>query len=220
MLWVHLVILRIAVWGSIALLATAALTYALRRPVLRAVGAFLVVADEPAAADAIVVLSGSIPDRMLEAVDLYQAHLAPRIILTQEGPLPGLAALRARGGNLPEHHELNLSIAEQLGVPRSAVTVINTPAWSTLTEAQAIVDYLRAQGISSILLVTSKTHARRARMTYRQLAGDSIRIRMCPSRYDPFPVESWWERRPYIRHVVIEYLKLLNYLLIDRWKVR
>src|SRR5262249_26287874 len=114
-----------------ALMAVAVLAYTARRPLLTAAGRFLVVEEPPRSAEAIVVLSGSIPDRILEAVDLYQAGLAPRIILTQEGPLPGLAAARARGVTLPEHHEQNISIAEQLGVPSAAITVVRTPAWST-----------------------------------------------------------------------------------------
>lgn len=186
--------------------------------ILRQVGRFLVVEDPLQAADAIVVLSGSLPDRMLEAVDLYHAGWAARLVLTQEGPLPGLPALRAKGGDLPEHHDLNLSVAAQLGVPRDAIAVVRTPAWSTVTEAQAILDYLRGQGIRTVLLVTSKGHTRRARLTYRALAGPDLAILVRPSRYDPYDPERWWHRRPYVRRVVIEYLKLANYLFIDRWR--
>jgi len=189
-----------------------------RDPLLGWAGRFLVVSEVPQPADAIVVLSGSIPDRILEAVDLYQAGLAPRLILTKEGLLPGLEALRAKGGNLPEHHEMNLSVAAQLGVPSEAITLITTPAWSTLTEAHAIVGYLQAQGLKRVLLVTSKAHTRRARMTYRPLAAPDLEIIVCASRYDPFDPHTWWRRRPYVRRVVIEYIKLVNYLLFDRWR--
>jgi uncharacterized SAM-binding protein YcdF (DUF218 family) len=204
--------------GLLAAIAAAALMYAARRPALRALGNFLIVRDATHAADAIVVLSGSLPDRMLEAVDLYQAHLAPRVILTREPLLPGLAALRRRGGNVPEHHEENLMIAQQLGVPADAITVIPTPVSSTIAEARLVVDYLHAQGLKSVLLVTSKTHARRAGMTFRQVAGDSVQIAVCPSPYDPFRAEDWWHERGFVRHVAIEYGKLLYYICIDRWR--
>ncbi len=209
---------RIAGWILLGAVLVGTLAYAARRPLLTAIGGFLIVQDEPRAADAIVVLSGSIPDRILEAIDLYQAHLAPRLVLTKEGPLPGLAVLRARGASLPEHHEQNQSIAEQLGVPASAISVMSTPAWSTLTEAAALVAYLQQQGIRSILLVTSRAHARRASIVFHNLADGKLQIRVCPSHYDPFAAPTWWQRRPFVRRVVIEYGKLLYYELVDRWR--
>jgi len=209
---------RRGVWMLGVLVALAVVAYVTRRPLLTRVGGFLIARDEPQPADAIVVLSGSVPDRILEAVDLYRAHLAPRIILTREPPLPGAEALRARGVSLPEHHEQNLSIAQQLGVPADAVVVLPTPVSSTLAEAHEVVPYLRAQHIQSILLVTSKLHARRARMTFRAVAAGGVSISICPSRYDPFAADTWWRSRVFARRVVIEYGKLLNYLVIDRWR--
>jgi uncharacterized SAM-binding protein YcdF (DUF218 family) len=211
---------RLVVWVVLGVIGAGAAAYAGRGALLGAVGGFLIVQDEAHPADAIVVLSGSLPDRILEAVDLYQAHLAPRIILTREQPLPGSAAARARGATLPEHHEQNISIAEQLGVPADAIAVMPTPTTSTLAEITALVAYLKQQGVHSILLVTSKLHARRARLTFHAVAGPDLQIAVCPSRYDPFSVERWWHERAFIRRVVIEYGKLLNFLLIDRWFVK
>jgi uncharacterized SAM-binding protein YcdF (DUF218 family) len=191
--------------------------YASRNALLGTIGGFLVVQDEVRPADAIVVLSGSLPDRILEAVDLYQQHLAPRIILTREQPLPGLAALRARGATLPEHHEQNIGIAEQLGVPPGAIDVMPTATTSTLAEIRALVEYLRQRSVRSVLLVTSKAHTRRARLIFRTLASPELHIAVCPSRYDPFAAETWWHERAWVRRVVIEYGKLLNFVVIDRW---
>jgi uncharacterized SAM-binding protein YcdF (DUF218 family) len=206
--------------GLLATVAAAALGYAARQRVLTALGNFLIVRDATHPADAIVVLSGSVPDRMLEAVDLYQAHLVPRIIITRGPVLPGLAVLRQRGVNMPEPHEENLMIAQQLGVPAAAITLLPTPISSTIAEATLVVDYLHAQGLKSILLVTSKAHARRAGMTFRHVAGDSVQVAVCPSPYDPFTPETWWHERGVARRVVTEYAKLLNFVLVDRWRTR
>lgn len=200
------------------LLTASAGLYAARRPLLRAVGAFLIVADAPQPSDAIVVLSGSLPDRILEAVDLYKEGWAPRIILTREHPLPGLEELRRRGGELPEHHEQNQAIAAGLGVPPAAVHVIDRKAASTFGEAQALMAELRAQQVHRVLLVTSNAHARRARLIFRELAGGDPEVLIRPSRHDPFSASNWWHGRGYTRRVVIEYGKLLTYLLIDRWR--
>jgi uncharacterized SAM-binding protein YcdF (DUF218 family) len=211
---------RFLVVGPLAAIAVAASVYAARQPVLTLLGSFLIVRDAAQPADAIVVLSGSLPDRMLEAVDLYQARLAPRIVLTRGPMLPGLAILRQRGGNVPEPHEENLIIAQQLGVPAAAIALLPTPVSSTIAEARLLVDYLHAQGLKSVLLVTSKTNARRAAMIFRHLAGDSVQVAVCPSPYDPFAAESWWRERGVARRVVTEHAKLLYYLLVDRWRAR
>ncbi|MGD0946911.1 MAG: YdcF family protein [Candidatus Binatia bacterium] len=209
---------RFLVLVPLAAIAVAALAYAARQPLLTGLGRFLIVRDAARPAEAIVVLSGSLPDRILEAVDLYQARLAPRIILTRGPVLPGLAILRQRGGNVPEPHEENQIIAQQLGVPAAAIVLIPTPVSSTIAEAQLVVNYLHAQRLKSVLLVTSQTHARRAAMIFRHVAGDSVQVAVCPSPYDSFTPESWWRERGIARRVVTEYAKLLNYLLIDRWR--
>lgn len=205
-------------WVVCVALLGAGVLYVLRRPLLTAMGEFLVVHDKLRPADAIVVLSGAVPDRILEAVDLYEAHLAPRLILTRE-PMPaGLEVLRARGGNIPEPHEENRSIAEQLGVPAAAISFVPGRVSSTMAEARAIVAYLRQQRIASILLVTSKMHTRRAGMTFRGLAGNGLQVVVSPTRYDTFNPQTWWHHRAFVRRVVIEYGKLAYYLLVDRWR--
>jgi uncharacterized SAM-binding protein YcdF (DUF218 family) len=209
---------RVIVWVLGTLIVVGVLVYAGRDAVLTAIGGLLIAHDEPGRADAIVVLSGSLPDRILEAVDLYQAGLAPRIILTREFSLPGMAALRARGGTLPEHHEQNLSVAEQLGVPAAALSIMPRATASTLEEARALVAYLRSQQVRTIVLVTSKLHTRRASMTFRAASGGEIAVAVVPSRYDPFPAEGWWRGRAFVRRLVIEYGKLAMFLVVDRWR--
>jgi uncharacterized SAM-binding protein YcdF (DUF218 family) len=208
------------VWAVLGFIGVAIAAYVGRQSLLGALGEFLIARDDAGPADAIVVLSGSLPDRILEAVDLYDAHLAPRIILTREQPFPGLEALRARGATLPERHEQNLGIAEQLGVPATAIAVMPTATSSTLAEIRALVPYLKGQRVHSILLVTSKAHARRARLTFRTFAGPDLRVAVCPSRYDAFSAEQWWHERSSIRRLVIEYGKLLYFVLFDRWFVK
>ncbi len=203
----------------LALVAMASIAIVAWRPFLTEVGSFLIVRDVPVAADAIVVLSGSLPDRILEAVDLYHAGYAPRIFLTREPLLPGFETLRARGVALPEHHEQNRAIATELGVPASAITVLEPRTSSTLAEAQAVVSELRAYRIGHILLVTSNAHARRARLIFESVARGDPRVTICPSRHDPFAAGTWWHHRGFVRRVIIEYEKLIAFLLLDRWRL-
>jgi uncharacterized SAM-binding protein YcdF (DUF218 family) len=198
--------------------ATAVALIVFREPLLRRLGAFLVVRDPEAPVDAIVVLSGSLPDRILHAVDLYHAGLAPRIVLTREIEMPGLADLRARGVQIPERHELNRSIATQLGVPDEALITIDPRAASTITEVGALLPELRRRQIRTILLVTSKTHTRRAALIFRTLAGEDVEVRVSPTPYDPFSPDDWWTKREMTRRVLTEYGKWFSFFVADRWR--
>ena len=200
------------------LIALAAVLAIFREPLLRRLGAMLVVQDPDAPAEAIVVLSGSIPDRILHAVDLYKAGLAPQIVLTREVEMPGLEQLRARGVEIPERHEINRSIARQLGVPEEAMVTVEPRAASTISEVAVLLPELRRRGIRSILLVTSKTHTRRAALIFATLSGGDIEVRVSPTPYDPFSPDDWWKRREITRRVLTEYGKWFTFLLADRWR--
>jgi len=208
---------RWALVAGLAALLVAAL--ATTTPLLRAAGRFLIEEQAPAPADAIVVLTGSFPDRILEAVALYHEGWAPRIILCREPENAGFRRLRALAVRVPRLFELNRSVAEQLRVPAAAVTVLDRPAGSTYSEAEVVLDFARAEGIRSILLVTSKYHSRRAARIYRHLADGQVRVLARPARDDDFDPAAWWRDRASTRRVVIEYQKLLTFLLLDRWRL-
>jgi uncharacterized SAM-binding protein YcdF (DUF218 family) len=200
----------------LALGAFAYFAYAERDQLAPRVAAFLIVDQPRQRADAIVVLGGSLPDRILEAVDIYKAGMAPRIVLGREPASPGIDELRRRGGRMLERDEVNVAIAEQLGVPKSALVVVDGRPTSTLAEAWIIIPYLRRVGAKRVILVSSKIHTRRAGLTYRAHAPE-IEFTTCASRFDPFDPQSWWEIRGNVRRVFFEYQKLLVFLVRDRW---
>ena len=182
-------------------------------------GAFLIADQAPRPAAAIVVLSGSFPDRILEAVDLYNAGYAPEIVLCREPENAGFRELRERGVDLPRIFENNRLVALQLGVPDEAITVVDRPAGSTFSEARVALRYLLAKGSDSMLLVTSKFHTRRAGAIYRHLAEGRIEVITRPTRYGGFDPDRWWRDRMSVRRLLIEYQKLLLFHLFDRWKI-
>ena len=209
-------------WGRLLLAGVAlgiAAGYLFRTTLLERAGWYLVEEEAPVSADAIVVLSGSFPDRILEAVALYQDGFAPRIILCRAPPNSAVRRLRALGVRVPWGGERNRAVAEQLGVPPEAITIVDRAGGSTFTEALEILRYVHERGYQSFLLVTSKYHSRRAARIYRYLGGDSLRIISRPARDDGFRPDRWWHDRLSIRRVIIEYQKLLVFLLYDRWLV-
>ena len=185
--------------------------------ILPAAGRFLVAEDPAEPADAIVVLAGSYPDRILEAVELYKQGLAPRIIICREPEIGAFRRVTELGLDIPRPSDINRMIAEQLGVPASAIEVLERGGDSTYTEAQMLLDEILRRRYRAILLVTSKYHTRRAAEIYRFLAGDQLKIIVRPARADDFQSERWWQDRSSTRRVIIEYQKWLHFQLLDRW---
>ena len=188
-------------------------------PFLRAAGRFLVEDDPLRHADAIVVLAGSYPDRILEAAALFREGWAPRIILCREPDNSGFRKLLDLGVRVPRPFELNRTVAEQLGVPSDAIAVLDRPANSTVSEADVVLADVLARGYRSILLVTSKYHSHRAGLIYRHLAGGRVDVIVRAARDDDFQPDAWWRNRASARRVAIEYQKLLTFLLVDRWRL-
>src|SRR6266566_1789693 len=122
-----------------AALGVAVVVAALVAVALLGAGRLLVVANPlPPRADAIVILAGSVPDRTLEAADLYRAGLAPRVVVTRARLPRGQAAMRARGVRLPEGDELTVTALRELGVPLAVIVVLPRRAASTESVARTI----------------------------------------------------------------------------------
>ncbi len=183
-------------------------------------GRFLVVSDTPQPADAIVVLAGSYPDRILEAVDLYKQGFAPRILICRDPDTSGFRRVAALGLDVPRPYDINRMVAERLGVPPAAVEVLPRAADSTYAEAEVVLSEALHRGYHTLIVVTSKYHSRRASEIYRFLAGAHLNIILCPARDDDFQADHWWRDRISTRRLIVEYQKWLNFQLLDRWRLK
>jgi uncharacterized SAM-binding protein YcdF (DUF218 family) len=188
--------------------------------VLVGAGRLLVVGDPlPTRADAIVVLAGSIPDRALEAADLYRSGVAPVVVVTRERLPRGEASLLARGVRLPEGDTLTLAALQGLGVPREAIHVLRRRTRSTESEAATIARWACGRHLRRVVVVTSRYHTRRARLILRRSLGPGVALAIRPSRYDGFAAAAWWHDRRDAKSVLSEYQKLTHYWLRERWTI-
>jgi uncharacterized SAM-binding protein YcdF (DUF218 family)/lysophospholipase L1-like esterase len=145
-------------------LVSIALLFALRlfinrAPVADWIIAPLLMKDEPAVSDAIVVLGagvleGCVPNlngvrRTLLAARLWHAGKAPVVVFTGHS-----------GGGCPVARAMAL-LAEEMGVPAAAIRQ-ETASTSTWENATMVAPLLRGWGIQNILLVTDRLHMRRA----------------------------------------------------------
>ena len=196
-------------WG-VGLLAAVMLIAFGYAPLLRTIGAALVIEDPLEPAAAVVVLGGHVPYRALEAAELYRAKWAPRVVLVRSALWEEYQVLRTLGVVVPQEWELSRRVLVRVGVPSSAILIPQDEAADTLEELQIAAKALMPYG-GPVLLVTSKSHSRRARLTWHYVAGSRLRGIVRPARQDPFDPAHWWQRRRYALEVVREYLGLLHY---------
>lgn len=182
-------------------------------------GSFLVRDDKLDPADFIVVLMGSGPDRMLEAVDLYKAGYSKKIIMVVNHRR-GDELLKSRNVSIPSDPDLNKSVGIQLGVPAGSVDILPYGADSTRDEARCIKRYLHAHPeLKSIIIVSSRYHTKRAGIIFEQIldtGNNRLKIAVCPSRYDTFDEKDWWKSREDVEQILAEYIKLIMLYTFDQ----
>lgn len=187
---------------------------------LPSLGYYLVAEDEPQQSDIIVLLMGSGPDRMLGAVDLYHAEYADEILMVRN-MVRGYDLVVSQGVKIPHDTDIAKEVAVQLGVPEEKITVLPGDALSTQDEAIAVREYLKTEpDIDSLIIVTSKSHSGRAKKIFVKAMTSlerDFRIISCPTNYDDFNAEKWWQNREDFKRVVLEYLKLMHFYLREQF---
>lgn len=132
--------------------------------------------------DAIVAVSGGDTSaRADEAIMLYQAGWAPKLIFSG-------AAADSSG---PSNAEAMARRALNAGVPNSAIIteeLSRTTAENALNTSKFIAD----QSIERIILVTSAYHQRRASLEFAAILGPSVMIVNHPVATDKQWVGFWW----------------------------
>jgi uncharacterized SAM-binding protein YcdF (DUF218 family) len=189
---------------------------------LPSLGAFLISQDEPQPSDIIVLLMGSGPDRMLGAVDLYEAGYADHIVMVRN-MVRGYDLVVSQGVSIPHDTDIAKEVAAQLGVPEEKITVLPGDALSTQDEAVQVRKYLKSEpDIDSLIIVTSKSHSGRAKKIFVKAMNSidrEIRVISCPTQYDDFNTESWWQNREDLKRGALEYLKLFHFYLREQFEL-
>lgn len=171
-------------------------------------GPLLVQADVPRQADAIVVIGGDHkPERVQRAVELYQQGYAPIVILSagtqvQEGaePLPEAEVMRRQ--------------ALALELPATAV-LLETESQSTFQNAYYTAALSQAHHYTSILLVTSTYHSRRAGLIFKEVFGPTTTVLVQPAPTNLCTL-CWWFQADQVGVVFYEYYNLGRYWLGTR----
>ena len=174
----------------------------------RGVGRWLVREDPLAPADAIVVLSGSMPYRAEEAAKVYQMGYAPEVWVSR--PESAAGELSAMGIHYMGEEDYNREVLIHGGVLEGAIHILPNAIVDTEQEIEEVTREMQQQKKSRIIVVTSPQHTRRARALWRQIAGRDAILIVRAAHEDPFDADHWWRNTSDALAVTREILGLLN----------
>lgn len=189
---------KLRIW-FLLLAALLAVALAFYRPILAAMGGYLVQAGPPQKADIVLVLAGdSFGNRILKAAELVQDGYAPKVLVSGPAGLYG-------------YYECDLAIpfAVNHGYPESYFLHFRHSARSTRDEVAESVGELHRLGAKSVLLVTSDFHTRRAGKICRAAAPDVTWYVVAAPDHD-FTPDGWWRSRDARKVFVIEWMKTVS----------
>lgn len=154
-------------------------------------------------ADAIVAVSGGDTSaRTREAVKLYQNGWAPKLIFS--------GAAQDKTG--PSNAEVMRREAMRAGVPDADIIIEELSA-TTKQNAENTRQIFQENNISSVILVTSAYHQRRAGLEFKARAGERVLLRNHPVSQDN-QWSSWWWLTPTGWFLAIgEFVKIIAFFL-------
>jgi uncharacterized SAM-binding protein YcdF (DUF218 family) len=176
-------------------------------PLLWLVAVPLKLTAAPRPVDAIVVFGGGVgesgrpgkghEERVAHAVALYHEGYAPRLVFSS-----GFVRV------FREPHVMRV-LAMSLGVPAEAI-ILEEQAASTYDNVRFVSEILKTQGMSSILLVSSPYHMRRALMVFQRQAP-WVAVVPAPVEQNTFYAHHWGAETWQVKGIVHEYLAIVYY---------
>lgn len=173
---------------------------------LRHAASFLVV-NAPERADAILVLEGGGDgSRYWKAVELAKQGYAQHILVdaNSQGKQWGVV-------------EADLAAAFIERVTPGMAEVCPITADSTFEETADVRPCLARLKASSVLIVTSNYHTRRALSIFRKRLPQ-YRWSVAASNAPSYFADRWWQHRRWAKWLLDEWEKLLWWELVDRWR--
>lgn len=174
--------------------------------VLRGAGAFLIIADEPQPANAIIIMGGGGESRMGEALELFRDKLSRIIILTETGEYVGEY-------DYLQSFDIRIQLMNN-GVPAGNILITDQEVTSTLEEAKAVLQLMKIQQMKSAIIVTDPYHTKRTSIIFNDIfADEDISLYFRPVTPSWYNSRTWFLSRDGWKFTVLEYLKLTAYKL-------
>jgi len=166
---------------------------------------YLAPQDKLTQADAIVAISGGeTTSRTLGAVKLYDQGYAPIIIFSGAAQDP----------NSVSNAAAMKSIAVKAGVSSSAILIEEDSA-DTYENAQNTARIIKDKGITSIILVTSPYHQRRASIEFKRALGEGVKIINHSTSDENWRRSAWWKNN-YSLNLTLSELQKIIFLYLSK----
>ena len=153
-------------------------------------------------AESIVVLTGG-KGRLSQALKLLPSSNARLLFISGVDPHVTLQSI--------------FSQEELSGIDVSKI-YLDPKSTSTYQNALEARHYLIEKRVSSVILVTSNYHMKRAFFIFREVFPPNIDIIAYPIRSDNFPPEEWWRHPPAVKIALTEFVKYSWYQLVFLFK--
>jgi uncharacterized SAM-binding protein YcdF (DUF218 family) len=174
----------------------------------RGIGRWLVVEDPLDRADAIVVLSGGLPYRAIEAAKIFRLGLAPQVWLTR--PANPSSVLGKMGISFEGEEGYSRAVLIHESVPESAIRILGPEIVNTEDEERVIISEMQATRASRVIIVTSPPHTRRVRALWQRLAPTGLTLIVRSASNDDYDADHWWRTTRDSLSVTRETMGLLN----------
>jgi uncharacterized SAM-binding protein YcdF (DUF218 family) len=167
---------------------------------------FLVV-DDPQKSDAIVVLAGETNLRPARALALLRQGMAQHVFLDVE--------VREQ---IFDQRLTDLAQKYAASIPEAnRVSVCPITGLSTNAESNDVSRCLQSAGVRKVLIVTSEFHTRRSLTIFRHRLPQyqfSVAAAHDPTQFG----NAWWSRREWAKVTLDEWMKLVWWEAVDRWR--
>jgi len=172
----------------------------------RKAGSALVV-DKPERADVIVVLAGETDRRPARALELLSQGYGRRVVIDVPA---GARTYELSQVELAEKYVQNLAQHE-------LVSVCPIEGLSTRDESRDAEKCIEMQNGSRVLIVTSDFHTRRALSIFRREIP-SMSFSTAAAYDDTQFGTRWWTHRQWAKTCFEEWLRLIWWNVVDRWR--
>jgi uncharacterized SAM-binding protein YcdF (DUF218 family) len=167
----------------------------------------LLVVDAPRASDVILVLGGESDRRPARALELLDQGYARRVVIDVSAT-----------DRIYNFSPVQLAQEYVQSLPqRASVRICPIKGLSTREEAHDAEKCLADEGVSRILIVTSDYHTRRSLSTFRhEIRQKSFSV--AAARDDTQFGTHWWTNRQWAKTCLDEWLRLVWWNGVDRWR--
>ncbi len=169
------------------------------------IGKLLIKSDPLSKADLIIVLAGDRGERVRYGASLYKKGFAKKLLFSG-GPVvsfPGMKKITWAA--------MMKKYAKSLGIPGSAV-ILQEESRSTREDALFSWQAIQKSPPSSVILVTSPYHSKRAYYIFKQVFNN-IEIHSAPVVESWFDTKSWWKSSRGRRQVTREYFAYMWFFI-------